>query len=392
MKRNHDTYRSVRDEREYGPYWYSGLWRVLRFVLVMAGSLLLVIGIVSTIWGEIYDAYVAPPDENNRASVGFTVESGQSLSRVANNLEAAGLVRNRSVFKYYCDFAGMGQKIQAGSYFLSPSMTMSEIAEQLTMGDGNPIVRNITLIPGRTIEEFAAELVADGVLADRNEFLALCRDGTAFTEYYYVDDVLNSPKASQRKYALEGYLSPNTYEVYITATPEDIIRKLLSQTESTFPVASQDRAEELGMTMDEIITLASLIEKEAKEADFAKVSAVFHNRLKKGMKLQSDVTIHYVTGVRKMALGSNDLALNSPYNTYQVAGLPLGPICNPSRAAIDAALYPDAGYLADEYLYFCAKDPESGALHFSRTLKEHEQAVSIYAPLWKQYDESRGIQ
>lgn len=118
---------------------------------------------------------------------------------------------------------------------------------------------------------------------------------------------------------------------------------------------------------------------------------MFHNRLKKGMKLQSDVTIHYVTGLRKMNLTNNDLALNSPYNTYQVSGLPLGPICNPSEAAIWAALYPDEEYVAENYLYFCAKDPESGELHFSRTLQEHEQAVSIYAPLWKQYDAQRGI-
>ena len=122
------------------------------------------------------------------------------------------------------------------------------------------------------------------------------------------------------------------------------------------------------------------------------MSAVFHNRLKQGMKLQSDVTIHYITGVRKMALTDSDLAISSPYNTYQNTGLPLGPVCNPSAEAISAALYPDAAYVAENYLYFCAKDPESGELYFSRTLKEHEQAVSIYAPLWKEYDQSRGIQ
>ncbi len=391
MKKRPDTYRSVRDEREYGPYWYSVLWRCIRPFLVAVGSLLVVVGILSTVWNSVYDAYLAPMGEPGQPSVSFTVESGQSLTRVANNLEKAGLVRNRTVFKYYCDFAGMGQKIQAGNYVLDPSMTMQQIAEQLTMGDGNPIVRNITLIPGRTLEEFAAELVKDGVLADSQEFLDLCRTGDKFTDFYYISDVRATKNANQRKYLLEGYLSPNTYEVYMTATAEDIIRRLLSQTEAAFPLALQDRAAELGYTMDEILTLASLIEKEGKEADFAKVSAVFHNRLEQNMKLQSDVTIHYVTGVRKMALGSADLALNSPYNTYQNVGLPLGPVCAPSQAAIEAALYPDATYLNEDYLYFCAKDPESGELHFSRTLKEHEQAVSIYAPLWQAYDAERGI-
>ena len=392
MKKRHDTYQSVRDERQYGPYWYNVLWRIIRPVLVFAASLLVVIGVVSTAWNAVYDTYLAPPDGENQQEVAFNVESGQSLTRVANNLEAAGLIRNRTVFKYYCDFAGMGQKIQAGSYVLKPSMTMSEIAEQLTMGDGNPIVRNITLIPGWTIEEFAASLVEKGVLTDSAEFLELCRRGTAFADYYYIADVMTSKNVAKRKYVLEGYLAPDTYEVYVTATAEDIIRKLLSQTDHVYPAAFQTRAEELGMTMDEVITLASLIQKEAKDADFAKTSAVFHNRLKKGMKLQSDVTIHYVTGLRKMSLDNNDLALSSPYNTYQVSGLPLGPICNPSEAAIQAALYPDETFVAENYLYFCAKDPESGELHFSRTLKEHEQAVSIYAPLWREYDAQRGIQ
>ncbi len=392
MKKHNDTYQSVRDERQYGPYWYSLLWRIIRPVLVAVCSLLLVIGILSTIWGKVYDTWFAPADEASQAQLTFRVESGQSLTRVANNLEAAGLIRNRTVFKYYCDFAGMGQKIQSGTYLLTPSMTMGQIAEQLTMGDGNPIVRNITLIPGWTIEEFAAKLVEDGVLTDSAEFLELCRTGLAFSDYYYIADVLNSRNALQRKYLLEGYLAPDTYEVYVTATAEEIIRKLLSQTDHVYPAEYQTRADELGMTMDEIITLASLIQKEAKDSDFEKTSAVFHNRLRKGMKLQSDVTIHYVTGLRKMSLTNSDLALNSPYNTYQVTGLPLGPICNPSENAIKAALWPDETFVAENYLYFCAKDPESGELHFSRTLQEHEQAVSIYAPLWKEYDAERGIQ
>ena len=285
----------------------------------------------------------------------------------------------------------MGQKIQAGRYLLTPAMTMTQIAEQLTMGDGNPIVRNITLIPGWTLEDFAAQLAKDGVIADSAAFLELCRTGTAFTDYYYVADVLAGGNAQQRKYVLEGYLSPNTYEVYMDATAEDIIRKLLSQTENTFPVARQDMADELGYTMDEILTLASIIEKEAKEDDFARVSAVFHNRLRKGMPLQSDVTIHYVTGQREMALDDADLHITSPYNTYEVKGLPPGPICAPSEAAIKAALEPDAEYLAMGYLYFCAKDPASGELEFSVTYEDHLRAVEKYAPLWRQYDESRGV-
>ena len=393
MRRNKRdyTYRSMRDEREYGPYWYSGLWRLLRPLLVGLTTLLVVAGLLTSGWNAVYGKFLAPTDLQDTTAVPFTVESGQSLTRVATNLEEAGLIRSKTVFKYYCDFAGMGQKIQSGSYQLNRTMTMQQIADQLTKGDGNPIVRNITMIPGWTIEDFADKLYQDGVITDKEGFLALCRTGEAFKDYYYIADVLATPNVSQRKYVLEGYLSPNTYEVYVTASNEDIIRKLLSQTERAFPADAQDAAAEMGFTMDQILTLASMIEKEAGSSDMRKVSAVFHNRLKAGMKLQSDVTIHYVTGVMKMALDNNDLATSSPYNTYQVKGLPLGPICSPSEEAINAALYPDETYVAENYLYFCAKDPESGELHFSKTLQEHEQAVAIYAPLWQKYDESRGI-
>jgi UPF0755 protein len=391
-KRDDYTYRSMRDEREYGFYWYSGLWRVLRPILVVTAALVVVIGLVMTLWNKVYDEYLAPVDTTNTTAVTFTVESGQSLSRVATNLEKAELVRSKTVFKYYCDFAGMGQKIQSGTYTLNQSMTMQEIADQLTKGDGNPLVRTITYIPGWTIEEFAAKLVSDGVLSDSTEFLNLCKTGEQFKDYYYIADVLATSNVSQRKYVLEGYLAANTYEIYTTATAEEIIRKLLSQTDDVFSSEMQTRADELGMTMDEVLTLASLIEKEAKESDFTKVSAVFHNRLNQKIKLGSDVTIHYITGVRKMNLSSDDLKVQSLYNTYLHEGLPLGPICTPSEAAINAALYPDETYVAENYLYFCAKDPESGELYFSKTQAEHDQAVAIYSPLWEAYDESRGIE
>lgn len=383
--------RERRDGR-YGFYWYSGVWYVLRPILVGLTVLVLVIGIGMTVWNKLYGSFLAPVDETDPTEYAFAISSGESLNRVATNLENAGLIRNRSVFKYYCDFAGMSQKIQVGSYSIRKGMTMTEIADLLTTGDGNPLVRNITLIPGETVEEFAAKLVRNGVLEKADTFLAACKDGKAFREYYYIEDVLTSGQPEKRKYVLEGYLSPNTYEVYVTATEEEIIRKLLSQTEAAFPVENQERADELGMTMDQVLTLASLIEKEAKESDFARVSAVFHNRLKQGMKLESDVTIHYITGVRKMALSESDLTVSSPYNTYQVKGLPLGPICNPSPAAIRAALYPDEGMVNEKYLYFCAKEPESGELYFSKTLDQHRRAVEIYAPYWQKYDEDRGIQ
>ena len=392
MKNDNYTYRRMREEREYGFYWYSTLWKILRPILIGLTVFVLVAGILYSIWTRVYDGWLSPMDRNDGQDVIFEITSGQSLTRVANNLEEAGLIHSHTIFKYYCDFAGMGQKIQVGTYALNRPMTMSQIADKLTTGDGNPIVRNITLIPGQSVEEFADYLIQNGVLTDKTVFLEKCRTGTDYRDYYYIDDVLNGKNVTKRRYVLEGYLAPNTYEIYTNATEDDIIRKLLSQTEAVFPVEYQERATELGYSMDQILTMASLIEKEAKTNDFVKVSAVFHNRLKAGMKLQSDVTIHYITGIRKMALGNSDLNIDSLYNTYLYGGLPLGPVCNPSPQAIRAALYPDESFRAEKYLYFCAKEPESGELYFSRTLQEHEQAVAIYAPLWQSYDDNRGIQ
>ena len=385
---DHET---LRDERQYGFYWYSGLWNILRPILVCAGALLIVFGIVSAVWNSIEESFLSPVDPNDQTEIAFSVESGNSLTRVSNNLETQGLIKNRTFFKYYCDFAGLGQKIQAGDYLIKKSMDMFEIADLLTTGDGQPITTDITIIPGDTVEEIAAMLKAKGILSSEEAFLSICRSGEGVTDYYFVDEALKSSGVSQRKYLLEGYLAPNTYEIYTDASALSIVKKLLSQTDKVFASEWQTRAQELDMSMDDILILASMIEKEAKNSDFAKVSAVFHNRLDKGMKLQSDPTIHYVTGERRMSLRSSDLAVESPFNTYRVSGLPAGPICNPSPAAINAALYPDESYVAEEYLYFCSKDPDTGELHFSRTLEEHERAVTIYAPLWQKYDAERGM-
>ena len=141
------------------------------------------------------------------------------------------------------------------------------------------------------------------------------------------------------------------------------------------------------LTMDETMILASMIEKEASNTtDYARVSAVFHNRLQNGWKLESDPTATYLTGDDKLVLSESELNDRNPYNTYSVDGLPVGPICNPSKAAIQAALYPDLQYVNDGYLYFCATEPTSGVLAFARTREEHEANVAKYRPLWEEYD------
>ena len=381
----------LRDERQYGFYWYSGLWRVLRPLLIGLTAFMLVFGLCSTVYGAIDEKFIRAVDANDTTEIPFTVSSGQSLTRVSKNLAEQGIIRSGSLFKYYCDFAGLGQKIQEGDYKLKKSMNIFQIAEMLTTGDGRPITAVITVIPGWTVEDIAALLVDKGVFKDSGAFLTLCRTGEGVSDYTFLQDELKTSRVKERKYLLEGYLSPNTYEIYTNASPTDILKKLLDQTDKVLSYEWQERASEIGLSIDQTLTLASMIEKEAKTADFAKVSAVFHNRLKENMKLGSDVTVHYITGERRMVLRDSDLAIDSPYNTYKYAGLPLGPICNPSADAIQAALYPDESFLAENYLYFCSKDPNTGELVFSKTLEEHNAAVAIYTPLWKKFDQERGI-
>ena len=394
-KKKHGTRRltehELHERRRYGFFWYDWIWKLLRPVMVFLASFVIVCGLVYSGWQKIDSMFFAPVDAQDTQVTAFEVASGSSLSAVSQKLEDAGLIHNHTVFKYMADFMGMGQKIQSGDYELSRSMSATEILDQLISGDGKPLTARITIIPGWTIEDIAEYLVGQKILDKPDEFLALCKTGESYSGYYFIEEMMKTGNTGKRLYALEGYLSPNTYEIYTSSSADTIIKRLLSQTEAAYALSYDERAQELGMTMDEVFTLASMIEKEAKKAEFAKVSAVFHNRLKQKMTLGSDVTIKYVSGSDKMVLGSSDLDVDSPYNTYKYKGLPIGPICNPSMDAVIAALYPDEQFLAQKYLYFCSTDPDSGSLHFSKTLEEHEAAVAMYRPLWEEYDRSRGL-
>ena len=383
--------RELIESRRYGFFWYDWIWRVLRPILVFVCSFIIICGLVYTGWQKVDEMFFAPTDSQNQEVVSFSVKSGSSLSAVSKNLEAAGLIHNHTVFKYMADFMGMGQKIQSGDYELTRAMSATEILDQLISGDGKPLTMKITIIPGWTVEDVANYLVEIKVLSSADEFLSLCKSGEAYNGYYFIEEVMKTGTVSQRKYALEGYLSPNTYEIYTSSSADTLIKRLLTQTEAAYLSGYDERAQELGLTMDQVFTLASMIEKEAKTSDFAKVSAVFHNRLKAGMTLGSDVTVKYVSGSQKMSLNDSDLAVDSPYNTYTHKGLPVGPICNPSMDAVVAALYPDEQYVAQKYLYFCSAEPESGRLVFSKTLEEHNKAVSYYRQYWEEYDKSRGL-
>lgn len=403
--------RTVREEREYGVYWYAWLWRVLRPVTVFFCAVLIVIGLVTMGWNSVYEAFLMPVDPENTQTVRFTIESGDSISEIGENLEKAQLLRNRTVFRYLVQFLGVTDKISYGTFDLSPSMDVNAIIDELSSGSQNA-ERTITIIPGWTVEDIADYLYAEGAIQSREEFLNLCRDAAPFAEMSYpIKLAQDMGTLSGRKYQLEGYLAPDTYRVFRNASAQQIVSTLVEQTNTVIDeVYYADTIQyevdpETGeyrevvryrnddLTLDEIIILASMIEKEAASTeDYARVSAVFTNRMNAGMRLESDPTATYLLGVDKLALSAEETSAVNNYNTYVIDGLPVGPICNPSAAAMEAALYPDVEYVDEGYLYFCAKEPTSGELAFAKTLEEHEANVAKYRPLWEEYDRQRAQQ
>ena len=389
---------TLHKEREYGFYWYSGLWKLIRPLLIFSIALVICAGIVVSGWNKIYEEFLMPVDPSDSTEVTFRIKYGTSVTKISSNLLDQGFIRNKGIFKILVMFQGVTNKISYGDYLLTRSMGPGEIIDVLTSGT-QTTERKITIIPGWTVENIADYFVRVGAIEaeDRDKFLALCDNAETFrSTSHQIQQAVDEGNVDSRRYALEGYLAPDTYRVLVDASPESLLKTLLSQTEivldSLYDASAAEDEDAVGadLTQDEIIILASMIEKEAAQKDdFARVSAVFHNRLMQGMLLQSDPTTKYTDGATNMVLTSEQVNADTPYNTYVISGLPVGPICNPSKAAIEAALHPNQTFIDEGYLYFCSKDPNSGELHFSKTLAEHEAAVAEYRPLWEAFDEEQ---
>ncbi len=361
-------------------------WQIVRPFSIFLCACVLAAGILATAWKYAFEHYIMPPDPTDATEVEFVIKRGSSVSSIARQLKEADLVRNKGVFQYLSEFIGKGHQLKAGTYTLSRSMTLTEIIDILSAGDGGTDVMTFTVVEGLSVESIAKSLVEQKVFSSPDRFLELCKTGEGLTEKYdFIKDVAEANDEG-RVYALEGYLYPDTYEIYVGSSEETVIGKMLDRMNVIYGVTYRDRALELNLDMDEVLTLASIIEKEGKPATFAKVSAVFHNRLKENMALGSDVTVQYALGIKRLVLTKDELNVESKYNTYLNKGLPVGAICNPGNGAIEAALYPDAETLEDGYLYFTLADPETGELIFSKTLEEHNAAVETYRPLWEAYD------
>jgi len=289
-----------------------------------------------------FTAIYFPFNENSSIHKVVIIPSGTNASEVVNILENNEIIiKNNYIMRILIKLTKLEEKLKYGEYNLSPAMNMIEILEKLTKGE--VVLYKITIPEGYNCEQIAELLDKKGIV-EKESFINLVKNGEK---------------------SWEGYLFPDTYEVPKGYGSENMLKLLLLNFNRVVDKL-KTKIEKSQFSLYEIITMASIIEKEAKYNDEKnKVSSVFHNRLKNGMKLQSCATIQYILGKPKEKLEESDLKIDSPYNTYLYKGLPPGPICNPGLDSIVAAIEPTE----TDWLYFVLG--ENGRHIFSKTYQEH---------------------
>lgn len=319
-------------------------------------TVILTVIIIFVLLAGLYYA-VSPIDHRNEI-VTVDIPRGTSFLRSVDLLENAGLIKNKYLFYALVIARNAQGNIRAGEYELSTSMSPMEIIDKLVKGDIK--FYRVTIPEDFTLREIAVRL-AFYRLVDEKLFLSLAKDTKLLAEL----DIEGR--------SVEGYLYPETYNFDKSMGPRAIIEEMVTQFRKRFTPAMEKRAKELGLTTHQVVTLASLIGKETgHEEEKPQVSAVFHNRLKKRMRLQSDPTAVYDLKSITRVIKRKHLQRNTPYNTYVISGLPPGPIANPAIDSLQAALYP----ASVNYLYFVSNN--DGSHNFSSSLSAHNRAVLKY--------------
>jgi UPF0755 protein len=313
------------------------------------------------------------PASKDTAPVNFQVAAGELPTDVAIHLQDQGLITSSDLFVNLVKYLHVGEKIQAGEYVLNRSMTMGEIAQSLQHGRAKTIT--VTIRPGWRAEEIADYLGTLGLSKfNKDQFLQSVKNGNF--DYAFLRD---RPKGSSS--SIEGYLFPESYNVPFDIAPDALITLMLDTYDQRVTTAMRQQAAASQRTLQDVMTLASIVEREAVVADERPVIAgVYLNRLKKKMALDADPTVQYAMGYQattqqwwKSPVTLDEYqGVDSPYNTYTHTGMPPGPICNPSLASIVAALQPTA----TDYLYFFAKG--DGSHVFAKTYEEHQQNIQKY--------------
>ncbi len=313
--------------------------------------------------GFIYvERQIGSPLNIKAESRKFIVRSGENLKEIAKDLEEEGLIKNKIYFIFYVWKNGFSSTLQAGDYLLSPAMSVSQIAGKIKNGEIIPREIIITIPEGFKISQIEERLKKENLQSSISA--AKAKDFKARFKFF---------KDAPQEASLEGFLFPDTYEFYPEATAQDIIKKMLDNFDKKL-VPYQNEVSGTGFTLYEIITMASLIEKEVKTfEDRQIVSGIFWKRLKEQRPLESCATIAYILDVDKWRYSIEDTKKPSPYNTYLNLGLPQEPICNPGLESIKAAIFPKES----PYNFFLT-DPETRNTIFSKTLEEHNLNKAKY--------------
>lgn len=326
--------------------WYIS---IVLFSISMLGAVAILITISYMI------RYLSPVDVNAKP-IHLKIVRGMSCQAIADQLARSNLIHNRWAFLFVTHLSGVSHRLQVGTYRLSGAMDIPQIIDHLRTG--KVVTRQFVVPEGLTVVQIGT-LWENAGLGTATTFNQTASDSKWLLQYNIEGKTL------------EGYLFPNTYQFPDGATPPVIIQIMLDEFERRWAAEFTEEARALGFSKHEIITLASIIEAEARVPDERPlVSAVFHNRLRRGWKLQADPTALYGLGNPNRPPRAADLRVDSPYNTYIHKGLPPGPICNPGMASIIAALRP----VPVDYMYFVAVG--EGRHHFSKTLREHQNMIN----------------
>lgn len=352
--------------------------KVVRRIVFFCVIGLIIIGSILLIGSYFYiKNALGPIDEKKPQTVQVTIPIGSTSNQIGTILQEEGLVRNGTLFRYYVRYKNESG-FQAGDYALSTAMTMDELIEELKDGKVLQEPELVFTIPeGRWLEEVSQIIARETghshdevmeVLSDKEYIEGLIQQYSVLTE-----DILND----QILYPLEGYLFPARYDFMVeNPSIEDVVEAMLSRTQAVMDEFSVDLGES-EYTVHEIITLASIIEREAqKSEDRYLISGVLHNRLDRGMKLQVDPTVSYAIGEHRYMTSYEDLTVDSPYNTYRYEGIPIGPIANPGKDSIQAALRPEE----TNYIYFYARF--NGEVIYNETYENHNRTHQQYRDEW----------
>lgn len=330
--------------------------KIRNIVLIVIG-VLLVVFLTAVI--TLVLVLNTPKNSSDNKDRVFKISPNSGIESIADGLLEQGLIADRNLFILYAKFGPTRGNLQPGVYLLSPAMSLAKITD--TIGSGQVATRKVVFQEGITINEMAGKWARAG-LGDAQSFVNATKPPNTYNQEFLRFTGSNG--------SLEGYLFPATYDILVTTTPQEQINIMLNTfAAQVLPKLPSETAN--SSKLGDLIKLASIVEKEARtEEDRKLVAGVFYNRLARGMKLESDVTINYVTG--KTATQAADLKIDSPYNSYLYKGLPPTPICNPGLEAILATAYPTA----NDYIFFIADN--TGKLHFAKTLAEHEQNIQKY--------------